>query len=101
MDIEPSWGKRLPDELLKRWPKNEAGEPEKPVFLCNCPSQDLGDELFTNMLEAYGIPCLKVYPGDGSFGRVVLGMSGLGMDVYVPESLYEDAVALSSPSEEE
>ena len=44
------------------------------------------------MLEAYGIPCLCVAPGDGSFGRVVLGMSGCGMDIYVPESLYDDAV---------
>ena len=31
----------------------------------------------------------------GSFGRVVLGMSGPGVDIYVPESLYSDAKELS------
>ena len=43
------------------------------------------------MLEAYGIPCLRDYPGDGSFGKVVLGMSGQGTDIYVPESMLEEA----------
>ena len=32
--------------------------------------------------------------GDGGFGRVVLGMSGQGTDIYVPESLLEDAIEL-------
>ena len=46
------------------------------------------------MLEAYGIPCLKIYPGDGSFGKLILGMSVQGVDIYVPQSLLEDARAL-------
>ena len=99
MEEELSWSKKLPDDLLERWPKDAFGELEKPVFLCNCRSQDLSDELMINMLEAYGIPCLKIYPGDGSFGRVVLGMSGFGMDIYVPESLHDDAEALCRPAE--
>ena len=62
----------------------------------------MNDDLKVNMLEAYGIPCLRIYPGDGSFGRVVLGMSGFGTDIYVPESLVEDARALcQQPDEEE
>ena len=68
--------KNLTDDLLERWPKDAEGEPEEAVFLCNC------------------IPCLRVYPGDGSFGRVVLGMSGLGTDIYVPVSKAEEAEAL-------
>ena len=94
---ELSWSSRMPHDLLERWPKNAAGDTEKPVFLCNCRSQDMNDELKINMLEAYGIPCLRVYPGDGSFGRVVLGMSGFGTDIYVPESKLEDAKALCNP----
>ena len=101
MEAELSWGSRLPDDLLERWPKGENGEVEKPVFLCNCGPQDMNDELKINMLEAYGIPCLRVYPGDGSFGRVVLGMSGFGTDIYVPESMLEDAQALCTPAPEE
>ena len=101
MDTELSWGKRMPSDLLERWPKTAAGEPESPAFLCNCAPQDLNDELKINMLEAYGIPCLRLYPGDGSFGRVVLGMSGQGTDIYVPENMLEDARALCSPVTDE
>ena len=94
MEKKSDWG-RAPGELLSyRWPKTAQGEPETPALLCNCKSLDLGDELRINMLEAYGIPCLKIYPGDGSFGKLILGMSGQGVDIYVPQSLLEDARAL-------
>ena len=66
----------------------------EPVRLCTCMSVDMSDELKINMLEAYGIPCLKAYPGDGGFGKLILGMSGQGVDILVPKSMYEDAVAL-------
>lgn len=88
------WGRGKAGSLPERWPKDSAGELESPVFLCRCISNDMSDALKVNMLEAYGIPCLQRYPGDGGFGRVVLGMSGSGTDIYVPESLYEDAVEL-------
>ena len=52
------------------------------------------DELTVNMLEACGIPCLRVYPGDGSFGKLIFGMSGQGTDIYVPKSMAADAAAL-------
>ena len=88
------WGRAINGSLLERWPKDESCQPETPAFLCNCSNNDMGDELRINMLEAYGIPCLRVYPGDGSFGKVVLGMSGPGTDIYVPQSLLNDAKAL-------
>lgn len=88
------WGHALSGDLLERWPRDESGQPEKPVFLCNCSNSDMSDELRINMLEAYGIPCLRMYPVDGSFGKVVLGMSGFGTDIYVPQSLLDDATAL-------
>lgn len=99
--MELSWGKRLPADLLERWPKMPSGDPEKAVFLCNCKALDYNDELKINMLEAYGIPCLRDYPGDGGFGKVVLGMSGLGTDIYVPESKLEEARALCAAEPEE
>ena len=88
------WGRAVLGELLERWPKDSNGEPEAPAFLCNCINSDLGDELRINMLEAYGIPCLRMYPADGGFGKVVLGMSGFGTDIYVPQSMLSDAKAL-------
>ena len=65
MEEISSWGRSVPADLLDRWPKDPSGKPMQPVFLCNCGAQDLGDELKINMLEAYGIPCLRRYPGDG------------------------------------
>ncbi len=99
MDL--TWEKSLPSDLLERWPKTLSGEPEKAVFLCNCKALDLSAELRINMLEAYGIPCLRDYPGNGSFGKVVLGMSGQGTDIYVPESKLEEARSLCAAEPEE
>ena len=107
MDEKKNWGRVIRGELYERWPKDENGEPmnivgktlkepEGPAWLCNCANLNMGDELTINMLEAYGIPCLKIYPGDGEFGRLVLGMSGQGTDVLVPQSMLEDAKALLS-----
>jgi len=89
-----SWGRNMDPGLLSRWPKDASGEPEEPVFLCSAQSVDLSDALLANMLEAYGIPCLRTERGDGSFGRVVLGISGYGVDLYVPKSCYNDAKLL-------
>ena len=95
------WGRAIVGELLKRWPKDEKGQPIEPVFLCRKKCVDLEDELTVNMLEAYGIPCLRTYPGDGGFGRVVLGMSGNGADIYVPSTMYEDSKKLCEEESEE
>lgn len=76
------------------WPKAADGSLEKAVYLCHIPCIDFRDELIVNLLESCGIPSLKNYPGNGEFGKVVLGMSGDGTDIYVPESLLEDAKAI-------
>ena len=94
MEKKSDWGRAPGKQLSDRWPKTAQGEPETPALLCNCKSLDLGDALRINMLEAYGIPCWKIYPGDGRFGKLILGMSGQGVDIYVPQSLLEDARAL-------
>ena len=94
MRAEGEWGKVIRGELYERWPKDADGNPESPVLLASRSSVDMSAELLVNMLEAYQIPCLTLYPGDGGFGRVVLGMSGPGVDIYVPESLLSDAKEL-------
>ena len=55
---------------------------------------DMSDQLRINMLQAYGIPCLCKDRGDGNFGRVIMGISGEGVDLYVPKSMLDDAKAL-------
>lgn len=98
--LKPKWGRRMTGDILKRWPKDENGEPIEPVFLTHCISLDMKDEMIVNLLEAYGIPCIRQYPNDGDFGRLILGMSGPGVDIYVPKNMYEDAVNLSEGSAE-
>ena len=70
------------------------GEPEEPVRLGTAENINMFDELTVNMLEACGIPCLCLYPGDGSFGKLIFGISGQGTDIYVPKSMADDAAAL-------
>lgn len=94
MKEKDNWGRALRGRLSDRWPKNENGEPEEPVYLGTAVNNNLFDELTVNMLEAYGIPCLCRYPGDGSFGKLILGMSGQGTEIYVPKSMIEDAANL-------
>ena len=91
---ESPWGRTSEGQLPENWPRDEAGEPEEPVFLMNCRNVGLEDALKANMLEGYGIPCLRVFPGNGVFGRLILGFSGQGTDLYVPKSTYEDAAEL-------
>jgi hypothetical protein len=94
MKENEGWGRLLRGELYERWPKDENGDPEEPVFLGTAVNVNLFDELTVNMLEAYGIPCLRIYPGDGTFGKIILGMSGQGTEIYVPRSMIEDAANL-------
>lgn len=98
--LKLEWGRKITGELYERWPKDENGDVIEPVFLTHCLCLDMQDEMLVNLLEAYGIPCVRQYPNDGDFGRIMLGMSGTGVDVYVPKTMYEDAVDLSEGSAE-
>lgn len=102
MNTGGEWGRTTLGELYERWPKDDSGQPEEPMFLCRCKELYLEADMRIGMLEAYGIPCLRMYPGDASvFGKVVLGMSGLGVDLYVPASRLDEARALCENEGEE
>lgn len=93
---EVLWGWTPVGKLTEQWPRGEDGQFVPPALLTHCTSLDFQDEMLVNMLSAYGIPAVKQYPNDGSFGRVVLGMSGGGADIYVPQTLLDDARGLIS-----
>ena len=95
------WGRYIPGELLDRWPKDEAGEPEPPVYLCHCGPLDMEETLTVARMESYGIPCLRQYPNNGDFGRLIIGVSGPGADIFVPASLWADACELLREPDEE
>ena len=88
------WGRSGAGLVSDRWPRDEEGRAEESAFLCTRSNTDMSDELTVNMLEAYGIPCVRDYPGNGSFGRVIMGASGTGVDIFVPKSMLETALKL-------
>ena len=89
-----SFGRSNPGELYKQWPRTPEGEPVPPRFLTHCTSRDAEDVMFVNFLQSYGIPAAVLHPGDGAFGKVVLGISGTGSSIFVPETMYEEAKEL-------
>ena len=73
------------------WPKDEAGNMIPPAFLEHIGGNPVDLDMETGLLNAYGIPTTQEYPNDGVFGKIVIGHSGGGVDLYVPETLLEDA----------
>ena len=90
-------------ELIERWPKDEKGEPVLPAFLASSSQKDMGDAVLIGMLESLGVPCLRRFPHYGGFGKLVLGISAEGVDIFVPETMLEYARALMEgvPEDEE
>ena len=88
------FGKNIPGKLYDQWPRTPESEPVPPKFLTHCSSRDVEDELLVNFLKSYGIPAIILHPGDGDFGKLVLGTSGTGSSIYVPETMYEQAKEL-------
>lgn len=85
------WGRKKFDRISERWPKQENGESVPPVLFQHIQGSELDVEMTVNLLEAYGIPVLRKASGDGTLGEVLLGASGFGVDIFVPENMLEDA----------
>ena len=73
------------------WPNGENGESVAPAYLTHIHGGTLEMELTLNLLEAYGIPFVCEYPNNGLFGKLIMGFPPGGMEVYVPETMLEDA----------
>ena len=73
------------------WPNDENGEAIPPAYLTHIIGGPLDMELTLNLLEAYGIPHVCRYPNNGLFGKLILGHPTGGMEVFVPETMLEDA----------
>ena len=83
------WKFKKPDGL--QWPMDENGEPVPPVYLKHISGGPLDLEIALNLLEAYGIPHISEYPNNGQFGKLIFGHPPSGMEVFVPETMLEDA----------
>ena len=85
------------------WPLDENGEREKAVLLTHTLDEKAEAELLISMLAAYEIPAFPYYDKEGATGRVISGFSGFGADIYVPQSMLEDAKSImqAQPVDEE
>ncbi|MDR2571639.1 MAG: DUF2007 domain-containing protein [Oscillospiraceae bacterium] len=83
------WSFRKPDGL--KWPKDENGEPVAPAYLKHISGGPLDLQVALSLLEAYGIPHVSEYPNNGAFGKLIFGHPPSGMEIFVPETMLEDA----------
>jgi len=83
------WKFKKPDG--PNWPKDENGEPVAPVFLKHISGGPLDLEVAINLLDAYEIPHVGEYPNNGEFGKLILGHPPSGVDVFVPETMLQEA----------
>ena len=80
----------LGKDNYRNWPETDLGEPVAPAFLQHI-SGPVNMELTLSLLDAYGIPTVCEYPNNGLFGKLILGFPAAGIDIFVPESMLEEA----------
>ena len=95
------WALHEYGEAYESCPRDEKGETVRPALLQSCSPLDMQAEMLQGLLRAYGIPSISVAPGDGAFGELILGMSGTGVDILVPETMLDDAKALLEADNED
>ena len=84
MEHVPEWGRDLPGKLSELWPKDGNGQ-----FVAT--QLDMGDAIVESLLDSAEIPHFRRYPHYGGFGNLMLGMSAEGVDIFVPQTMLEDA----------
>lgn len=73
------------------WPKDEQGEQVKPAFLEHINGSELTVQMEINRIKSFEIPVFYTYPNNGEFGKLILGLAGTGVDIYVPETMIDEA----------
>jgi len=74
-----------------KWPNDETGEPIPPVYLTHIGGKPMEQDMTLALLDAYGIPYVEQYPNNGLFGKLLTGYPPSGVEVFVPETMLEDA----------
>ena len=87
-----NWGlSDSPNKKLENWPVDEAGEKVPPVRLMHLGGAPTDMSVELSMLDAYNIPYFLEYPNSGDFGIVIMGHAGSGVDIFIPETMLEEA----------
>ncbi len=82
------------------WDTDDLGNKVPPAFLEHIGGSAIDLALERSMLAAFGIATVCKYPNNGELGNVVMGFSGGGVDIFVPETKLEDARNILSGSVE-
>jgi hypothetical protein len=85
------WAFGKKKKIMDIWPKKENGDMITPAFLMHAGGNPMDTEITISLLDAYGIPAVCTYPNDGEFGKLIIGYAGGGVDIFVPETMLEDA----------
>ena len=80
--------------LLENWPKHADGTPEEKALLCTETDVPGSLGIFCSMLESFGVPFFTRRIGAAEYMKLLVGRSGTGAEVYVPQSWLEEARAL-------
>ncbi|NLL45784.1 MAG: hypothetical protein GX250_03105 [Clostridiales bacterium] len=73
------------------WPLDSDGRRISSAFLANIAGTQVDYEMALSVLRAFNIPYVCDFPGAGPFVKILIGFSGAGMNIYVPETMLEDA----------
>ena len=82
------WGRS--EAIPADWPRDAAGAPEQAVRLDIQWELDSMADITVSLLASCGIPAFK----SGSLGRVLGGFASQGVELYVPASRLEEALAV-------
>lgn len=89
--VEAEWGKT--GEGDPAWPETD-GVPEEPALLTTATNIGSDGTMLSALLRAFGVPVMEHYPQNGIFGKILLGFSAFGVELYVPKSRLELARSL-------
>ncbi len=95
------FGKKLPGELMEKWPKDQDNKYVEAAFLKTCTQWGMEDEIVSGVLDGAGIPSFKRFPHYGGFANLIIGQSAEGVDIYVPKTQLEEAIELINQEIEE
>ena len=76
------------------WPDGGDGKPIPAALLTTADTRAMEADIIVNMLRAHGFPAVTRLHGEGMIGMVFTGQPRLGVGIYVPETMLDDAAAL-------
>lgn len=81
-------------EQLQPEQEQEAQAAAEEIALLMTANNDIQANIVESLLKVYGIPLSRKYKGNDTFGKIILGLTVNGIDLYVPKSALEEAMGI-------